>query len=81
MGLKYIFTRIIHEFWFKFKKIIFYYFCTKITLPGKLVGAGCAISGLLILAMPISIISSNFSNTITRKKNGEYLLKSKVFRV
>ncbi|KAK3600048.1 hypothetical protein CHS0354_012740 [Potamilus streckersoni] len=43
------------------------------TLPGYIVGSLCAISGLLILAMPVAIIANNFGdhyhwNRIRRKK-------------
>ncbi|KAL3880117.1 hypothetical protein ACJMK2_032386 [Sinanodonta woodiana] len=43
------------------------------TLPGYIVGSLCAVSGLLILAMPVAIIANNFGdlyrwNRIRRKK-------------
>ena len=41
----------------------------------------CATSGLLILAMPIGVISSNFSKTIIKKKHEKHLLKSKVYKI
>ena len=31
------------------------------TLPGKLVGSVCAISGVLMIALPVSVVASNFS--------------------
>ncbi|XP_068730268.1 potassium voltage-gated channel protein Shaw-like [Montipora capricornis] len=31
------------------------------TLPGKLVGCICAISGVLMIALPVSVVASNFS--------------------
>lgn len=31
------------------------------TLPGKLVGCVCAISGVLMIALPVSVVASNFS--------------------
>lgn len=48
---------------------------------GKTVGSFCAMSGVLIFAMPISIISSNFSSTIVKKKYRKYLLKSRTYKI
>jgi potassium voltage-gated channel Shaw-related subfamily C protein 1 len=31
------------------------------TLYGKLVGAACALSGVLMMALPVSVVASNFS--------------------
>lgn len=37
--------------------------------PGKIVGCLCAVCGLLILAMPIAIIATNFSNYYQKMKD------------
>lgn len=34
---------------------------TPTTLYGKLVGGACALSGVLMMALPVSVVASNFS--------------------
>ena len=44
-----------------FKINIGYGDITPTTLYGKLVGGACALSGVLMMALPVSVVASNFS--------------------
>lgn len=48
---------------------------TPVTTGGKLIASVCAVTGVLILAMPIGVISTNFFRTIENKKYEKYLIK------
>ena len=49
---------------------------TPVTIGGKLIASVCAVTGVLILAMPIGVISTNFYRTIEIKKYEKYLIKA-----
>lgn len=49
------------------------------TTLGKIIGSICALTGVLILAMPIGIISSKFTKTIENKKHEKHFLKLRNF--
>jgi hypothetical protein len=51
-----------------------------VTLFGKIFGAVCAISGIIIVALPVGLLASNFSDTyklINFKKNIKKKFKHK----
>lgn len=45
------------------------------TIPGKLFGSLCAIFGMLIVAMPVGVISSKFSELLEKEKKEKQFIK------
>ena len=57
------FSTIFDSFWWSLITMttVGYGEVTPTTLPGKLVGCACALSGVLMMALPVSVVASNFS--------------------
>ena len=47
------------------------------TLPGRFVSSFCAIIGILVIAMPIPIIATNFTDFYSNQRKKEKLLQYK----
>lgn len=49
-----------------------------VTAPGYIVGALCAVSGIIISALPVAIIGNNFSIYWQHNQKRKQLLKAKL---
>jgi hypothetical protein len=52
-----------------------------ITILGKIFAVLAAIIGFLIMALPISVISRNFSITIAKKRHQDHFINSKISKI
>ena len=41
------------------------------TIPGKLVGSVCSLSGVLVIALPVPVIVSNFSRIYLQNQKAD----------
>lgn len=48
------------------------------TIPGKLVGSVCSLSGVLVIALPVPVIVSNFSRIYLQSQKAEKRREHKV---
>ncbi|CAM9747334.1 unnamed protein product [Lampetra fluviatilis] len=51
---------------------------TPVTLPGKLVGSMCALSGVLLIALPVPVIVNNFTTIYELQKKKMMMIKKKM---
>jgi ABC-type phosphate transport system permease subunit len=46
-----------------------------VTIGGKVLGSVCAITGVILIAMPISLLANNFGNVYNSKNKKERIIK------
>jgi hypothetical protein len=46
-----------------------------VTIGGKVLGGVCAITGVILIAMPISLLANNFANVYNSKTKKERIIK------